>query len=302
MVSNTIGYIISEGLHSMGKQKKMTTASIIIMVATMFMFGIFYVIGDNINYAMEQVERQQGMKVCIKDEATEEEVEKLKNEILQIDGVNTATYVSKEEALASVKTILQDNQYILTGYDNGTRKNPFPASFFVTLTDLSKNTEVQEQIYKLDNVDEINSRNDTIANLEKVGKTVRGATVILLALLVIISMFIIAYTIKLTVHARRKEISIMKYVGATNSFIRGPFIVEGVVIGIISALVSLLILGIVYKLMMNSIVDSNVFKFSSIVLYTFKEITGKVLIVYLLLGIGIGVLGSTISMKKYLEV
>lgn len=298
-MSSSLGYTISEGFKSMGKQKKMTSASIIIMVATMFMFGIFYVIGENINYMMIQIEQEQGMQVNIKEDATDEQIEELGNQIRKIDGVNNVEFRSKEDALASIKQVLGDHQDLLDSYDED---NPFPASYFVTLTDLSRNKEVQDKISQLDFVDEINSRNDTISNLEKLAKFVRWVSIVLLVLLVVISIFIISYTIKLTVHARRREISIMKYVGGTNSFIRGPFIVEGVVIGIISSLISLFILGIIYKVALGKVLGSSVFSFMSITLYGFNELFAKVLIVYLVLGIGIGVVGSTISMKKYLDV
>lgn len=298
-MSSSLGYTISEGFKSMGKQKKMTSASIIIMVATMFMFGIFYVIGENINYMMIQIEQEQGMQVNIEEDATDEQIEELGNQIRKIDGVNNVEFRSKEDALASIKQVLGDHQDLLDSYDED---NPFPASYFVTLTDLSRNKEVQDKISQLDFVDEINSRNDTISNLEKLAKFVRWVSIVLLVLLVVISIFIISYTIKLTVHARRREISIMKYVGGTNSFIRGPFIVEGVVIGIISSLISLFILGIIYKVALGKVLGSSVFSFMSITLYGFNELFAKVLIVYLVLGIGIGVVGSTISMKKYLDV
>ncbi len=299
MKYNTIGYLIAEGFRSVAKQKKMTSASIIIMCATMLIFGLFFVIGQNINYVMKQIESQQGMKVSIKEGTSEDAIEKLGTEIRKIDGVNKVTYNSKEDALATVKGWLGNNQYLLSGWDES---NPFPASYFVTLTDLSKNQEVQEQILKLDGVQEINSKNDTIANLDKAANGIRIVTIVLLILLVIISIFIIAYTIKLTVHARRKEISIMKYVGATNGFIRGPFIVEGIIIGIVSALITLGLVGIIYNVAMTKILESSILKTMTLSLLSFSDIFTLVLAVYLLLGIGIGILGSTISMKKYLEV
>ena len=289
MVNSSIGYTISEAIKSMGKQKKMTSASIIIMVATMFMFGIFYVIGENINYVMIQIESEQGMQVNILDDATNEQIEELGNNIRKIEGVNNVTFKSKEDALATMKETLGEHQDLLESY---VEDNPFPAS----------NEEVQAQIKELDFVDDINSRNDTISNLEKLAKGIRVTSFVLLFLLVIISLFIISYTIKLTVHARRREISIMKYVGGTNNFIRGPFIVEGIVIGIISSLISLLILGIIYRFGLGKVVESSVFSFMTITLYSFNDIFAKILGVYLLLGIGMGVIGSTISMKRYLDV
>ena len=127
-------------------------------------------------------------------------------------------------------------------------------------------------------------------------------TAIILALLIIISIFIISYTIKLTVHARRREISIMKYVGATNSFIRGPFIVEGIIIGLISAIITLIILGLSYNAVMGGIGESVLIQDIGIGLLSFSDMFLLVLSVYLGLGIGIGILGSVISMRKYLKV
>src|SRR5574344_653604 len=152
---NTIGYLIAEGFRSVAKQKKMTSASIIIMCATMLIFGLFFVIGQNINYVMKQIESQQGMKVSIKEGTSEDAIEKLGTAIQKLDGVNKVTYNSKEDSLATVKGCLGNNQYLLSGWD---KSNPFPASYFVTLTHLSKNQEVQSQILELNGVEEINSK------------------------------------------------------------------------------------------------------------------------------------------------
>ena len=296
---NVISYLIGEGFKSTFKQKKMTSASIIIMCATMFIFGLFFVIGENVNSVIHQIEEQQGIQIFIKEDATETEIETLGNEIRDINGVNAVTFVSKEDALNSMKTVLDDNQQLLDGWDE---ENPFPASYFVTLTDLSLNEQVQEQIYKLDNVDEIASENNTINRLQELANGIQIMTAIILALLIIISIFIISYTIKLTVHARRREISIMKYVGATNGFIRGPFIVEGIIIGVISAIITLIILGLSYNGVMGSIGDSVLIQDIGIGLLSFADMFFLVLAVYLGLGIGIGILGSVISMRKYLKV
>lgn len=296
---NVISYLIGEGFKSTFKQKKMTSASIIIMCATMFIFGLFFVIGENVNSVIQQIEEQQGIQIFIDEEATETDIETLGNEIRNIDGVNKVTFVSKEDALNSVKEVFDDNQGLLEGWDE---ENPFPASYFVTLTDLSLNEQVQEKIYALDNVDEIASENNTINRLQELANGIQIMTIIILALLIIISIFIISYTIKLTVHARRREISIMKYVGATNGFIRGPFIVEGIIIGLISAIITLIILGLSYNAVMGGIGETVLIQSIGIGLLSFSEMFFLVLTVYLVLGIGIGILGSVISMRKYLKV
>ena len=295
---SVFSYLIKEGFKSTFKQKKMTSASIIIMCATMFIFGLFFVIGENVNSVITQIESQQGIQIFIKDDATDADIETLGNQIRAINGVNRVTFVSKEDALNSMKTTLGDES-LFEGWDE---ENPFPASYFVTLTDLSLNDEVQSQINKLDNVDQIESENTTINRLQSLANGIQITTVIILVLLIIISIFIISYTIKLTVHARRREISIMKYVGATNSFIRGPFIVEGIIIGVISAIITLVILGLAYNAVMGKIGDSILIQEMGFGLLSFSEMFYLVLTVYLVLGVGIGVLGSSISMRKYLKV
>ena len=295
---SVFSYLIKEGFKSTFKQKKMTSASIIIMCATMFIFGLFFVIGENVNSVITQLESQQGIQIFIDEDATNEEIESLGNQIRNINGVNRVTFVSKEDALNSMKTTLGDES-LFEGWDE---ENPFPASYFVTLTDLSLNEQVQSEVLALDNVDEIASENTTINRLRGLANGIQITTIVILALLIIISIFIIAYTIKLTVHARRREISIMKYVGATNSFIRGPFIVEGVIIGVISAIITLVILGLAYNGVMGSIGESVLIQEMGFGLLSFSEMFYLVLTVYLVLGVGIGVLGSVISMRKYLKV
>ena len=148
----------------------------------------------------------------------------------------------------------------------------------------------------------ISIRSDTIDALVSIANGVNTASMVIIILLILISVFIITNTIKLTVHARRKEISIMKYVGATNGFIRWPFIVEGIIIGIISALISILLLGIAYNGTANSVLNLLQTEQLPLGIIPFSDMFGLVLVVYLSLGIGIGIIGSVISMKRYLEV
>ena len=193
-----------------------------------------------------------------------------------------------------------DKKDLLDGYEG--EKNIFTASYVVTLTDLSKSDDVRLEIEKLQNVNNIEMRDKTINALVNIANGIRWVSFGILILLIVISIFIIANTIKLTVHARRKEISIMKYVGATNGFIRWPFIIEGIIIRIIAAMISILILGGTYTLLVNKIMESEVTSMISITLLPFADIFELVIAVYLALGIGIGTLGSIISMRRYLEV
>ena len=294
------GYLIGEGFRNVFKNKKSTRASLVIMCATMFVFGIFFAVSQNVNHITKTIEEQQGMEVFILDEATAEQKEELKNKIRSNQYVNTITEKSKEDALEEMKGMLKDRKSLWDTYDG--ENNPFKASFIVTLTDLTKADEVRTEIESSSIISSVEIKSDTINALIKIADGINVITTIILVILVFISIFIITNTIKLTVHARRKEISIMKYVGATNGFIRWPFMVEGMLIGLISVLISLLILAFSYNAVITQIEQSLINNRLNIPLLTFPELFQTLLIVYLVLGIGIGALGSAISMKKYLEV
>ena len=294
---NSFTYLLSEGFRNLFKNKKATMSSLVTMICAMFLFGIFFAIGENVNTIMEQVNMAQGMEVFIDIDATDEEISELGNKIRSLGGVNSATLKTKQEALDSVKDELKDFQTLLEGFEG-----VFPASYIVTLTDLNLSEQVKSEILQMENVDEIMSSDQTIELLIKIANGVRVAIAVIFVLLIIIAITIISNTIKLTVHARRKEISIMKYVGATNSFIRGPFIVEGIIIGIIAALITVCIVGVLYNVIIEKIESSMILQQMQVSLLQFQDLSRYILIVYAVLGIGIGIVGSSISMRKYLEV
>lgn len=294
---NVLGYLIGEGFRNVLKNKKSTVASLMIMCATMFVFGIFFLIGENVQAIMHQVEEQQAMQVFIDPESTEQEITELGSKIKAIEFVNQADYVTKEDALNTVKSWFKDNQNMIEPL---AKNNPFKASYVVTLTDLSKIEEVESQINTFDNVKSITLRSDTINKLLDIASGVRTVSAVILILLILISIFIISNTIKLTVHARRKEISIMKYVGATNGFIRWPFMVEGIIIGVVAAIISVFLLGLAYNYATGQ--TTGMVETIQYSLLKFSDTFNILIITYLVLGIGIGTIGSAISMKKYLEV
>lgn len=294
---NILGYLIGEGFRNVFKNKKSTIASLMIMCATMFVFGIFFLIGENVQAVMKQVEEQQAMQVFIEPDATEQEITELGNKIKELQYVNQAEYRTKEDALNTMKSWLKDKQNVLEGY---AKSNPFKASYIVTLTDLTKISEVESEVMTFDNVVSITLRDDTINKLLDIANGIRTASAVILVLLVLISIFIISNTIKLTVHARRKEISIMKYVGATNGFIRWPFMVEGIIIGVVAALLSVFLLGVAYNYVTGQ--AAGTVETINISLLQFSDTFNALILTYLVLGIGIGTIGSAISMRKYLEV
>ncbi len=293
MKYNIFGYLIGEGFGNVFKNKKSTGASLMIMCATMIIFGIFLILTENINHFVAEVESAQGIQVFINNEATQEQIEEVEEKLRALDGVSTTEYVSKEDALTQMKDRFGDKKDLLAGYEEN---NIFPASYVVTLTDLSKSKEVQDQILTFDNIKKITSKDETVTTLINLANGIKIVTGVILILLIIISIFIIANTIKLTVHARRKEISIMKYVGATNGFIRWPFIVEGMIIGVFASAISIVLVGIAYSLLAEQMVNSQFMQVINMSLVTFSDMFNSIIFVYMLLGIGIGAIR-----KRYLN-
>ena len=298
MKYNRLGYLIGEGLSNVFKNKKSTVASIVIMCATMIIFGLFLIIGENVNHFVDNLKLQQGFQVFMKEDATQEEMDKVKEDIRALDGISTIEFVSKEQGLNTMKEKLKDEKGVLDGFN----VQKIKASYIVKVTDLERSKTIQSEVEKINNVVKITNSNETAMKLISIAKVIRIATGIILLLLIIISTFIISNTIKLTVHSRRKEISIMKYVGATNSFIRWPFIVEGMIIGIMASAISIVIVGIVYNIIADNLVNSQFMKLINMSLVSFGDMFNSIIITYMLLGIGIGAFGSIISMRKYLKV
>lgn len=305
MKYSVLGYFIGEGFSNVFKNKKSTGASLMIMCATMIIFGIFLILGENINHIVKEVEGSQGIQVFLNADATDEQVKELGEKIRNIEvngtkAVNTVVHKTKEDALNTMKERFKEKQDLLSTFEGD--NNIFSESYVVTLTDLNLSQDVQDQISKFENVKKITSKDQTVTTLINLANGIKIVTGVILLLLIFISVFIIANTIKLTVHARRKEISIMKYVGATNNFIRWPFIVEGMIIGIMASVISIVIVGIVYNIIADNLVNSQFMKLINMSLVSFGDMFNSIIITYMLLGIGIGAFGSIISMRKYLKV
>ena len=298
MKYNRFGYLIGEGFSNVFKNKKSTGASLMIMCATMIIFGIFLMLSENINHFVDDIKSEQGFQVFLMTDATDEQIQEVGDKIRALDGVSTVEFKDKEYAYNFMKEKFGDSADLLEGYGY----DFYSTSYIVTLTDLSLSKDVQNEILQFDNVKKITNSDETVSTLLSVANAIKIITGIILILLVIISIFIISNTIKLTVHARRKEISIMKYVGATNSFIRWPFIVEGMIIGVLASLISIVIVGGAYSLLAEQTVNSAFMVKIGLSLLSFNDMISSIIVVYMLLGIGIGALGSVISMRKYLKV
>ena len=297
MKYNIFSYLVGEGFKNTMKNKKSTFAALSIMIATMIIFGVFLAIIENIDSFLTELEHSQAIQVFMEVDTPEEEINRIGDEIRKLEGVNSVQFVSEEDAVDIMKDYFENNEKLLVGAED-----IFPTSFVVNFSDLTKSEEVQAQINNMEGISSIQNKNETTNALLGVGNAIRLISAIILVFLIIVSLFIISNTIKLTVHARRKEISIMKYVGATNSFIRWPFVVEGIIIGLVAATISLLAIGLLYNWASTQLMSSILMQKLGVILVDFNEMFSLLVVVYAVLGIGMGVIGSMISMKKYLEV
>jgi len=299
MKYNVLSYLIGEGFANIFKNKKQAITSFISMCLMMIFFGMCFMIVGNFNNFIKQIQNEQGIRAFIVNDATDEEIKELGEQIKNLEGVNTIEFISKEKALQSLKEKFGEKADLLNQYNDS---NILPASYVIKLTDLKLTSNIQEELSKFKNIKKIKSSDDTINTLIKIASGVKIGSYVIIIALTIVSVAIISNIIKLTVYARRKEISIMKYVGATNSFIRLPFVVEGIIIGLFSGIISMGVVAGIYALLEQSVGFVGFLSTIGLSLIGFGEVFNIILIIYLILGIGIGVVGSTSSMRKYLKV
>ncbi|MFA5524418.1 MAG: permease-like cell division protein FtsX, partial [Tissierellales bacterium] len=239
--------IIRQGFVGMWRNRTMSIASIGSVGATLTILGVILILILNINTAANTTQQQfDEIQVYLKDDLSNEEIEKVGQAINDSDGVSSVIFQSKEQALEIWKEEWGDQGYLLEGLE-GQEENPLPDSFIIQLFDIEYADSVADKIKGFNSVEEIKYYKDIVDKLMSVANFVRIGGLVLIGILVLISVFIISNTVKITVAARRREIGIMKYVGATNGYIRGPFMVEGVLLGLVGTGIAILITFYGYK-------------------------------------------------------
>ncbi len=294
MTTNT--YLIKEGYNNLNKHGSKTISTMLIICATMLIVGIFIIILQNVNSNVETLRLEQGLQAFIEDKATDEDIAYMEDEVRLIEGVSEVQYMNKSEAYEDAKKQFKDQDYFLDGLEN---LDIFPASFIVKFNNIEEADTIKTAVEKIDGIYKVKYNADTIEAVISISKVANYFLLGVGAVLLIVSIFIISNTIKLAVYSNKREIFIMRYIGATNSFIVKPFIVEGAIMGIVSALISFIIISIVYVYIyvaLNSSYALGVFKF-----IPYSTIWYQILGVYIVLGMFIGIFGSAISLKKYLK-
>lgn len=296
---------LREGSKSVIRNGWMSFASISSIMISLFILGVFLLLSLNVNYLAQQIENQVEIRVYLELGTTEEMIAQLNGEIAAIPNVKKVQFVSKEEGLVYLREKLGESGHdLLEGFDGD--NNPLNDSFTIEVTEPREVAAVAQKIGQLNDgkdpkpIYRVSYGQGTVESMFKATAIVRNVALVLVAGLALTAMFLIANTIKLTIIARRREISIMKLVGATNSFIRWPFFIEGALLGIFGSIVPVAVLLYGYWKLMRSIqIDLNLML---IQLLPFEAIGLKVGGLLIGIGVIIGIWGSVISVRKFLRV
>jgi cell division transport system permease protein len=291
-------FFIREGFKSLKRNSTMSAAAITSVIAALLVIGIFFIIVLNIDFAATKLESQIEMMVYLNDGLSQNIIGTMKTEIKSINGVKSVDFISKDIALKNLEKNWGENSYLLEGLEGD---NPLPDAFLITLADPSQASGVAMSVSSISNIEKVVYGKEELAKLLNTTYVMRMSSVVIIFILLFISVFIIANTIKLTLYARRREIGIMKFVGATDWFVRMPFVIEGIVVGVIGAVVSTAVLGVVYYYC-SGLVKNQMIGFMSISLMPFDQIITSMVILLITVGIIIGAAGSLISVRKFIKV
>ncbi len=296
MKFRTMEYFIREVFVSLKRNNWMSFASIGTVAVSLFVLGVFLTLVLNMNRMAGMLESQVQIAVYLEDNLDRDDKEEIGEKIKGLSGIQSVVYVDKDEALERFKERLGDQKYLLDAMEEG--KNPLPDAYEVTVRLPELVQTAAATIQQMDGVSEAKYGQDVVEHLFDITRLVRIFGLLLMVLLAGATIFIISNTIRLTVFARRKEIAIMKYVGATDWFIRWPFLMEGIVLGCIGGFIAALALRSFYAAMAAKIYNTLTF-FPLMPQYPFMDYVGLGILVS---GMIIGAIGSTISLKRFLKV
>lgn len=299
MKPSTIKYFFRESLSGLKKNMLMTMASMVAVAACISILSFSYCVGSNLQYMLDQMEDSIGISVFLKGELSGEEIEQMKREIGAIAHVEDVQYISPADALDELKRDWGADEDIFVGLDE--QNNPLSHSFQISLDSIKNQNTVLDELEGVQGIDNVRHGQTETELLMKANRIFGVSSVLIMVILGVISVMIIMNTIRISVVNRRIEINIMKYVGATDWFIRWPFIIEGIIIGLMGAIVPLLIGFPIYAK-----ITSAIFEYLPMITFVQFRLTGDVfgfLIPFgISFGIILGVIGSVTSIRKYLRV
>ena len=279
----------------------MGLASVGSVTAVLIILGFVLIIVLNVNnVALVTKETFDEIAVYVMDDVDEGQIDEMGKSFSEIDGVMGVAFQTKDYALDKLKEKWGEDAFLLEGL----RNNPLPNTYIVQIEDVSKSEEVIAKLETFQGVEDVQYYKDAVNSLIKIAELIKKIGASLIVILLLISVFIISNTIKITVLNRRKEIELMQYIGATNGYVRGPFMIEGILLGLIGSFVAILIISLGYNYIVNYLAGRYVALLSGISGYMVgvDMILNDLVIIFLTIGIGIGMLGSLVSLKKFLSV
>ena len=243
---STFGYSMKQGVKNIGRNKMFSIASIATMAACIFLFGLFYAIIVNLNYIVEEAEKNVAITIFFNDDSTQEQKDKIGEQLLDKEGVLDVNYISAEDAWEKFRDdYFGESKDAAEGFKND---NPLANSdsFEVLMEDVEKQKEVVTFAESLEGVRKVQKSDVVAKTLTSVNKLMYYVSAALILILLAVSIFLISNTVTMGITVRREEIAIMKYIGAKDGFVRAPFVIEGLVIGIVGAIIPLIMLFFMY--------------------------------------------------------
>ncbi|MDQ0480731.1 permease-like cell division protein FtsX [Hathewaya limosa] len=296
MRTSTIKYFVAESLKSLKRNRTLSIASIATVMATLFIFGVFLLSAISVDTLVDQLGSNLQADIYLKDEITQPQLEAIKVKLSSVQGIKNIEFEDKAAALENAKKRFGgEGEEMVRGLEES---NPFPMAFVVTVDKPEYITQVVDKVKGMEGIQEIRDVRDIASKIQRYTDALRLVGMVMFIILVIVSIFLIGNTIKLAVFSRRREIGIMKFVGATDWFIRWPFILEGMFIGFIGSVFASGILYYVYKIFVYSRLMNNMFVKLISPTYVLVGMTWK----FIIAGAIIGAIGSIISVRKYLKV
>ena len=290
-------YTMKQAFLQVFRNKTMALASIFAIMAMLLIMSIFFILVININTAAQAIQNDyDSIEIFLADETTPEEANVMVKQLKGQDGVDDVYYKTREEALADFRTRWGDNAYLL----DSLHENPLPNSVVMVISDLEQAEQIAKQANTFDGIEDVKFYKETVDKLLSATRFIQIGAVVLMVFLIIVAVVVVSNTIKLTVFNRASEINIMKYIGATNWFIRGPFLGEGIIIGVISSVISVGLAALIYSKLVDAI-GEQVFSMLSMPMVPVDFLVFNFAWIFLALGVSIGACGSIISMRKFLK-
>lgn len=302
MKFSSFKYLFKQGWNNFKGNRLMSIASVGVVSSCLILVGICASLVINVNSFVQYLGAQNEVVVYLSDDATLDQVNAINSSLENDEDVSTFDYISKEDALAEQMEYMGQYASLLSGYQG--ENNPLPASFRIHLKDLTRLEPASLRFSAFDGVDYVSTPTELAGVLIALKNVTYYAGLAILIVLFMVSMVVISNTIRLTVFARRREISIMKYVGATNGFIRMPFVVEGLLIGTISAVITFAVVGAGYVYLYNYITTqaTGFIAMLSLCMVPFGSVWPFMALGFVGFGWLIGGMGSAMSMRRYLKV